>query len=223
MHEIHDRYLVEIVEGLGLCPFARRSRELGRVHRPTWWAGDGQPTATAAANELLRIVTAHDDAEIVLMTFVGDDDRFADPRSLDTFVERVRTAYARLDGPLFFMVGFHRAIAPDPSRRLTADSLVPLLRRTPDPVIQCVRGSVLEHARAQAQRTAHERMIAELTALDPKVAAIAQHSVQPDSELSADIARHNYAAVGEGDGRQRLERRIRDLLAARDAAYVVAG
>jgi hypothetical protein len=219
VHEVHDRYLLEIVEGLGLCPFARRSRELGRVHRPVFWAGDGKPSAAEVAGSLAKIAHEHDDAEIVLMTFVGADPRINEPRRLDAFVETIRHAYGSTGAPLFFMVGFHRHHVPEAGRPTTADSLVALLRRTPDPVIQCVRASLLENVRAQAQRAAHERMLTELTALDPAMAAIARHSVQADSELSADIARHNFAAVGHGEGRERLERRILDILAARDAAY----
>jgi hypothetical protein len=86
-------------------------------------------------------------------------------------------------------------------------------------VIQCVQADVLERVRGQAQRAAHQRMLAELSALDPAFAAIAKNSVQPDSELSADIARHNFAAVGRGDGRERFDAAIEAILAARDAAY----
>jgi len=223
VHRVHDRFLLDIVEPLGLCPFARRSRELGRVHRPIVYEPDASPTHVAA--RLFELVTAHPDAEIVLFTFIGPgpDPRFARARDLDDFVKEVRPAYDPLGGPTFFMVGFHpRSGEPDPGDeppRLTADSLVPLLRRTPDPVIQCVRADVLERVRWQAQQAAHAKMIAEAEKLDPRLRKILEHSVQPDSSLSADIARKNFETVALGEGRQRLEAVITDIARERNEAY----
>jgi hypothetical protein len=217
VHALHDRYLLEVVEGLGLCPFARRCREQGRVHRVLWWHDGDEPSATAVAERLRALVTELPDAEIVLHTFVGPAGRFALPRAFDGFVADVRDAFGKAE-PTFYMVGFH-ADADADLHVDKPDRLVPLLRRTPDPVIQCVSADVLEHVRSQAQRTAHGRMVAELTALGPAFAAIAARSVQPDSELSADIARMNYDSVGTGEGRQRLERCIAELVAARRIAY----
>jgi hypothetical protein len=220
VHRIHDRYLVEVVEGLGLCPFARRSRELGRVHRPLMGVKGDTPGPHHCAEALGGIVREHADAEIVLLTFVDLEHRFDDPSAFDRFVVDVRDAYAQLDAPLFFMVGFHPELpVPDEgSRRLTKDTLVALIRRAPDPVIQCVRADVLERARSQAQHTAHQRLLATLGA-DPVLRAMIENSVQADSELSADIARTNFAAVGAGDGRARLEALLGSIRAERDAAY----
>jgi environmental stress-induced protein Ves len=223
VHRVHDRFLLDVVEPLGLCPFARRSRELGRVHRPLVYEPEASPALVAA--RLFELVTAHPDAEIVLFTFIGPgpSPRFARARDLDDFVKEVRPAYDPLGGPTFFMVGFHpRSGAPDPGDeppRLTADSLVPLLRRTPDPVIQCVRADVLERVRWQAQQAAHAKMIAEAEKLDPRLRKILEHSVQPDSSLSADIARRNFETVAHGEGRQRLEDVLARLQRDRDEAY----
>lgn len=223
VHRVHDRFLVDVVEPLGLCPFARRSRELGRVHRPLVYDPGATPAQVAA--RLHALVAAHPDAEIVLVTFVGPGPApsFAHPRLLDDFVKELRPAYDALGGPTFFMVGFHpRSGEPDPGDappRATADSLVPSLRRTPDPVIQCVRAEVLERVRWQAQQAAHAKMMAEAAALDPRLRAILEHSVHPDSTLSADIARKNFEAVGRGDGRERLEAVLADIARDRDRAY----
>lgn len=225
VHRVHDRFLREVVEQLGLCPFARRSREQGRVHRPLVY--DAPPTTAAVAQRLHALVTAHPDAEIVLFTFIapGPQSHLQWPRArdLDDFVKDVRPVYDALRGPTFFMVGFHpRSGEPDPGDqppRLTADSLVPLLRRTPDPVIQCVRAEVLERVRWQAQQAAHAKMIAEAEQLDPRLRKILEHSVQPDSSLSADIARKNFESVAEGPGRARLEAQLADIARERDEAY----
>lgn len=227
VHRIHDRYLVEIVEGLGLCPFARKSREQGRVHRPLWFCEGVHPQPGVVAEALVALAERFPDAEIVLLTFVGGDAWVPSTRAHEDFVAALRDAYGALDGPLFYMVGFHPEIGGPPTGQatgrpagaVTRDSLVPLLRRSPDPVIQCVRAEVLERVRAQAQRAAHERMLVELEAIDPAIAAIARDSVQPDSELSADIARHNFAAVGSGPGRDELERRLAAIAEDRARSY----
>jgi environmental stress-induced protein Ves len=223
VHRVHDRFLVDVVEPLGLCPFARRSRELGRVHRPLVYEPDATPAQIAA--RLSALVAEFPDAEIVLFTFVdpGPAPRFTRARELDDFVKAIKPAYDALHSPGFFMVGFHpRSGEPDPGDappRATSDSLVPLLRRTPDPVIQCVRAEVLERVRWQAQQAAHAKMIAEAEKLDPRLRKILEHSVQPDSTLSADIARKNFESVGAGEGRERLEAVLAEIARDRDETY----
>lgn len=224
VHRIHDRYLLEVVEALGLCPFARRCREQGRLHRPLWWVErPDAPTPETVAHHLAQLVRRSPDAEIVLLSFVDLADLFAEPDALDAFVAELRTAYESLEAPHFFMVGFHphsgREILADASRPLTKDSLVPLIRRSPDPVIQCVRGEVLEQVRAQAQRLAHQRLIESVGNDDPFLKALVERSVQADSELSADIARHNFSAVGRGEGRATLESVLASIRADRDESY----
>ena len=222
VHAVHDRYLVEIVEELGLCPFARRSRELGRVHRPLWWlADDAQPDPAQCAARLLAIMHAHPDAEILLPTFlVAPGHAWNDAESFASFVAVLRAAYEQQGGPRFFMVAFHPGFPARPSgtRAQTADSLVPSIRRSPDPVIQWVNAEVLERARAQAQQHAHERLVQRF-ADDPVMRALIERSVQADPELSAEIARNNFAAVGSGAGREQLDRRIADIARERDERY----
>jgi hypothetical protein len=218
---VHERFVREVVEDLGLCPFARRSRELGRVHRPILRAGDSETDPARSAAALAEIARTHADAEIVLLTYpVPDTHAWAEYRRFDVFVGRVRDAYAALGpGPVFYMVGFHPAFGDVDPERVGPESLVPLLRRTPDPVIQCVRAETLDAVRRQAQSVARERMQRELHARDPALALLFERSIQPDPELSADIARHNFETVGRGAGRAELERRIADIRRDRDRAY----
>lgn len=221
VHRVHDRFLLEVVEHMGLCPFARRCRELGRVHRPLVY--DEVPDPERAAARLLTVVRTHPDAEIVLLTFVRPRPHWERARALDDFVKEVRGRYDACDGPLFFMVGFHpRSGEPDAGEeppRLTPDSLVPRLRRTPDPVIQCVRAEVLDRVRRQAQQAAHARALEEARQKYPELVTLLERSIQPDSSLSADIARRNYDSVAQGEGRDRLQRVLVDIARARDEAY----
>lgn len=216
VHRIHARYLEEVVEDLGLCPFARRSREQGHVHRPLFRVRGSSPTANEVAQGVATCVRTHADAEIILVTFVDDEGHYDEPTVFEAFVTAVREAYAAMDAPLYFMVAFHPRLdeTVDTTRTLTKDTLVPLIRRTPDPVIQCVNGAVLERARAQAQQAAHRKLL-EMHGGDPILRSMLERSVQTDSELSADIARANFDACGHGEGREELERRIRALISAR--------
>ncbi|NVB38984.1 DUF1415 family protein [Pseudenhygromyxa sp. WMMC2535] len=220
---IHDRYQREIIEAMNLCPFARRSREQGRVHRPLFIAKDETHTPEPAevAARLAELVSAHADAEIVLLTFpVPPGHPWETPVSFEGFLTTLRDAWGRLPPPReFFMVSFHPKLQLPKDRALTPDSLVSLIRRSPDPVIQCVDAAMLGRVRRQAQAAARERMLRELEAKDPALAALFARSIQPDPELSLDIARQNFAAHGAPDDRDRLERALCNLRADRDRAY----
>lgn len=220
VHHIHDRFLVEIVEGFGLCPFARRSREQGRVHRPLFWTEE--PVAPSeVAQVLARTHHDHPDAEIILLTFVDRPGRFTDLRTFDAFVVEVRAAHAALTAAPYFMVAFHPSSGSDlpPDRPLTKDGLVPLLRRSPDPVIQCVHAEVLTQVRAQAQRAARKRMLEAVEQLDPRLRVLLENSIQTDSALSADIAQANFESVGSGPLRAQLEQRLDSIRHERRELY----
>lgn len=222
---LHDRYLLEVVEDLGLCPFARRCREQGRVARPLFYAPDGPAEeATLPARAAARVAAlseAQPTLEVVLLTFVlprAPDHPWHDVDSFEALVKAVRDSYEARQppGPRYYMVGFHPGLrGPQTRRAPTPDGLVPLLRRTPDPVIQCIRADLLDQIRRQAQAAANARFMAEMTRLGPEYAALASQAIQSDPELSADIARHNFEAVGAGPGREALEQRIQAILAAR--------
>ncbi len=220
---IHERYAIEIVEGLNLCPFARRAREQGRVHRPTFVAADASDEICPrrVARELAALQREHAEAEIILLTFpIPPGHPWSATSSFEGFLNELRAAWeAQPPVRELFMVSFHPRLTPPPDRPLTQDSLVSLLRRTPDPVIQCVDAEVLGRVRRQAQAGFHERMVRELEFKDPALAALFARSIHPDPELSADIARQNFRVLGGEPGRSRLENAIDSILEARDAAY----
>lgn len=222
VHRIHDRYLLEVVEGLGLCPFSRRSREAGRVQRPLLRATPHGFDAELAAMRVRETVEKHPSVEIILLTFVDLAGHFADVTVFEGFTAQVRQTYQAYQGSPaeFFMVAFHPDSGRDlpTDRPLNQDMLVQLIRRSPDPVIQCVNAEVLDRARRQAQRAAHQRLLASVQH-DPRLVAMIERSVQTDSELSAEIARNNFAAVGRGLGRERLESTLREIAADRAASY----
>ncbi|MEZ4383653.1 MAG: DUF1415 family protein [Nannocystaceae bacterium] len=218
---VHDRYLREVVEALNLCPFARRCREQGRIRRPLFdlrRLPAGEPSADACAREVLEVSRAHPEVEVLLLTFVVPEGHpWAAPQGFELHVRELRDAYAALAaGPRYYMVPFHpRFRRADPGRPLTQDSLVPLIRRTPDPVIQCIRADLLDDFRRQAQEVSQARFRAEIAKLGPELQALLAHAVQADPELSSDIARGNFASVGEGQGHEDFEGRIAAIQAAR--------
>ncbi|MCA9638125.1 MAG: DUF1415 family protein [Myxococcales bacterium] len=219
---LHERYLREVVEELNLCPFARRSREQGRVERPLFDLRAGEVSAGACADALAEVSRANPAVEVVLLTFITPPGHaWGDPEGFDLHVRALRDAYEAAyqkpgRGPRYYMVAFHPAYTPrDPRRPITQDTLVPLIRRTPDPVIQCIRADLLDGFRKQAQAVAEARFRAEIAKLGPELQALLAHAVQPDPELSSDIARSNYESVGAGEGREDFERRIAGLLEAR--------
>jgi hypothetical protein len=99
--------------------------------------------------------------------------------------------------------------------------LVSVLRRSPDPVIQCVDADLLDRGRRPAQVTARDRVLRELEARDPTLAALFARSGAPDPELSSDIARQNFSMHGAPTSRAALEQAIAALLVERDRMYGV--
>lgn len=238
LEAVHERYLVEVVEALGLCPFARRSRLSGRVHRvlvrldtaPTRpeaaFDADGMVSPEGVAKLLLGVVEAHPDAEIVLLTFVlpegdaGEDHPWRAQSAFRRFMHKVGDAHrAETDATQrFFMACFHPT-PPEPFKPIpmTSARFVHRIRMTPDPVIQCVRASVLETVRAQYQVQAEVRWKASIAKEPPALREILERSVGGIETLSQSIDQRNFKTVGDGDGRVDFEARVEAILEARRA------
>jgi hypothetical protein len=134
----NDRFLVEVVEGWSLCPFARATRLAGQLAREVVFGED----ATTLAQRAHR----HDagGAQIVLLilpSWTGD------ARAFERFVDEVRQTYDASKPAAFAMAPFH----PDTAFHTdTPARLVGLFRRAPDPTIQLVRYTALDAARRRA-------------------------------------------------------------------------
>src|SRR5690348_4031201 len=91
IHRIHDRYLMEVVEDLRLCPFARKCREDGRLQRPIFHARDGRPTPAECAARLAALDREHPDLEVALLTFVlPEGHALWDPERFEPLVREVQ-------------------------------------------------------------------------------------------------------------------------------------
>lgn len=142
----NDRYLREFVEALHLCPYAKRCRETGKLHRRVLIQAD-QEAAMAA----VRAVEAlpEDTVEVALLIFpTAAADGVGSARSFEAFCAALRERMSTAHGgdPPFYCVAFH----PDlPRDLLDAHRAVQFIRRSPDPTIQLVRASVLNEVRGE--------------------------------------------------------------------------
>lgn len=134
---LNDRYVLEVVEAFGVCPFARGARVAGRSAREVLLQSTLDPAPVLAAIE--RHEQGPESVEVVQLIL---PDVVATPHAFDDFVAAVRAARAaRAHRPAFALAAFHPDLALDAS---SPDALVPFFRRTPDPTIQLVRVAVLE-------------------------------------------------------------------------------
>ncbi len=219
--ELHERYVSEVVEDLNLCPFSRRARERGEVARMTWMARDARDEPARVAADFAARAIADPDLAIGLLTFVtwGEDDPWLDTRPFDDFRRAVHAAYGAIEGaPSFHMVSFHPDLSLREGAPLNPQTAVALLRRTPDPVIQCVRASVLDamqaegRARARAERAVQ---LADVLAALPDSMRAAIECSEVEDPVSASIARRNHELVAQTP--ERLEDPV-DALKRRRAA-----
>lgn len=135
------RYQIEIVEALGLCPWAERARLDSNFRSRVLLQSHLEVDAALDAIDTLN---ADEQAEVAVLIFP----RLALGRvEFERFAARVRDTDAprHPDGCIpFVSAAFHPEGKLDAS---SADRLIPFLRRTPDPTIQLLRSTVLERVR----------------------------------------------------------------------------
>ena len=139
---LHHRYQTEIVEALGLCPWAARARLDATLSTRVLLQTDAGVDATLDAIDTMILDPRVEVAELIYpRVAMGRAD-------FERFIARVREAdVARhpLGAVPFVFAAFHPEATPDVSG---AERLIPFLRRTPDPTLQILRTSVLERVRS---------------------------------------------------------------------------
>ena len=143
----NDRYVREFVEAFDLCPYAKRCRETGRLHRRVVeQAGDALSAALSAIAAIEAL--PEDSVEVALLLFPGAATGSTEAaRAFEDFCGQVREGMARAHpagSPPFFCVAFHPDLPGDVS---DASRAVHFIRRSPDPTLQLVRASVLRAVR----------------------------------------------------------------------------
>jgi hypothetical protein len=191
-----DRYLVEIVEAYELCPWAKTARTGGELAVEILW---GQPTSDAW---LAAATQAFVDPAIKIAMLVAPELR----------IERiafhaVRDELAKRTGTLG-IAEFH----PDaPYDAKTPARLVPFLRRSPDPLLQCVPLALLDQVRGPSLDVTRSEQIAML------VKAGGIHAVK--APIADRIAAANHARVDE----HAFEATLASIQADRTESYARVG
>lgn len=178
---LHQRYLIEVVEAYGLCPWAERARRGGRTRVQVVLGVHEPPVAGAIA--ALNGWGDDDQAEIGFIVFPR---LVIERHDFDRLVAHLRDldAAGHVTGRApFTLAAFHPDALPDLE---DADRLVPFLRRTPDPCVQAVRMSCLERVRGNAP---HGTQFVDVAQLDGPPCAT------PAPPLRERIARANLETV----------------------------
>ena len=130
----------------------------------------------------------------------------------EAFAGHVRTADAathRVGEIPFVSAAFHPEAEPDVSQ---AERLIPFLRRTPDPTIQLIRGSVLDHVRGPTPQGTQFIDMESHDMFAPKTPAVVT------SSLRERIAKTNLSTALRL-GVPEMSRRMDDIRRDRDEAY----
>lgn len=153
----NDRYLLEFIEALNLCPFAKTCRETGKLYRKVYALETPDVAAVVAAVQEVE-AQPEDSVDVALLLFP----RLAlDAREFERLVSEVRRENDKgRKGPAtFFLVAFHPDLKMDLAN---PDRAVTFMRKSPDPTIQLVSVRATERARDNARDPkALSRIIAE--------------------------------------------------------------
>ncbi len=174
---LNARYVEEIVVAWGLCPWAAQAWRAGAVARRVVLDAELAP---APARAFIQRCAADPRTQIGLLIWPRVS---AGAAAFSRFAEQLRRADPASP---FLIAAFHPRLREE--RPADAASLVPFIRRTPDPTLQLVR----------------ERLLDELA--------------RPGRDLSADVARANFAAV-QGRTPAALDEALRDIHRDRDQSY----
>ncbi len=198
VHHLLGRYLVEVVEAWNLCPWAQKARLRGEVRVTVAW---GESCDPETACELARRALDAPDARVIMLVF---PELVGGASALEPLRDEVALLVPEAGVAAF---GPHGAAdLSSPAR------LVPLLRRSPDPMLQLVPFSLLDELRAQhppAELGQQARVLAGLVA-------------PPQPSLVDGIALRNHAAVSP-DRAARLLHTLEDLARDRAERYAAAG
>jgi hypothetical protein len=183
------RYLIEVVERYGLCPWAAPARARGDMRIDVVDVDD-------AATAIDRFL-ADENASVGLIVLPGFTGEAAELRGLRDVLLVAR-------GHSVAIADFHPRVAVD---LRDAHRLVPFLRRSPDPMLQVVRHTTLSTFR----RPSHMWLANEQAAM------MAGKEVTRPPDPIGDVATANFATVCEH--RQAIEEALDDIMRDRAQSY----
>jgi hypothetical protein len=188
------RYVVEVVERFGLCPWARGARERGDVHVEVL---TGEPKLAAIVEAAVRI------ADRAVLGMIVMPRASLDPVALRRLRDDLVVVRSHL-APALGIADFHPAAEVDLS---TAARAIPGLRRSPDPTLQLVRLDALAAARGAPKNPTRADQAAVLAGLGRPARLPTSEQIAADNLC---VARDDFAA---------LEQAIAAIHADRDATY----
>ena len=194
---INERWIREVVERFGVCPFAEPAMKAGHVARRVIDGRDAGELA-AAARARVDVLAREEKIEVALLIFPSVT---MSPEAFDAWCAPLRAANAA-----FVAAVFH----PETPYELTTPAqAVGLFRRAPDPTLQLVRVSVLERVRGAGGKFMFDFSAAAWAELKKR-----EHRL-PTSER---IARDNHAMVVR-EGISTLQAIYDDIRADRQRSY----
>jgi hypothetical protein len=207
---IYLRYAVEVIEALGLCPWARAAREAGRVATRVIRGG------TLAVGDVLPHILAADGDEEHDVTLVLLPECTLDSASFARFTASLREHYdasvGRAEAALA-IADFHPGARTDES---SPERLVPFVRKSPDPTLQLIRHAALQSVQRDGA-TDGTRFFDEQA-----LRALGEHAFEPSESVSQRIARANARTL-ERVGIAHVQAQLDDIARDRLRAYAAAG
>jgi len=201
---LHRRYLLEVVEACGLCPWALAARLTDRVRVAVLLEDDDALVEPSIA--VIDSWAADENVEVGFLIYPRLPLQRAD---FDGFTARLRSADTdryRLGEAPFAAAAFHPHAEADVHH---PERLVPFLRRTPDPCIQIVRTASLARVRS---RTCEGTTFVDMAHFDAGI----RDDVGPP--LRERIARTNFETV-QRMGLEQVRGRLDAIRRDRDATY----
>jgi hypothetical protein len=199
---LYRRYELEIVEACDLCPWAARVRREDRLRERVLLQQD--PGSLGPSLDAIQALSEQE-VDVALLIYPRLD---LDRSAFDQFAARVRDAdVARrsLGNVPFVFAVFHPDANPDIAE---PERLIPFLRRTPDPTIQILRSTVLDHVRGMTPQGTQF--------VDPH--AIGALDAVAEPSLRERIASANLATTLRM-GVEALTRRLDEIAKDRDETY----
>lgn len=203
---INTRYVIEVVEAFGFCPWAEPARREGRV-RSVVLLGDGSdPELLERVCACIAELQGEPAVDIGLLVFPQVT---LQRQPWQHFAARVRERQQpgeRQDA--FALADFHPDAAPSLA---SPEQLVPFIRSSPDPTLQLVRTRALHAVRLGADPGTR---FVDASALGNGLHALL---ASPPS-LSERVARANQRTV-EQLGVEHVRARLLDIARDRDGSY----
>ena len=143
---VNSRYVEEVVIGWGLCPWAAQAWREGAVARRV--LVDPAPERETEIDGVLAFIDEIAPNPAISIGLVIFPRATLTEAAWGTFAERVRRAdRARRPpevSPPFLLAAFHPKSGGSAAAAASSGALVAFIRRTPDPMLQLVRASLLD-------------------------------------------------------------------------------